>query len=294
MTLAPDKDPDKILSMNSIEVLYDNVMLAIKGVSIQVPKGGIVALLGSNGAGKSTTQKILIGILKNYEGYVQVMRQEPKNLHAEYYESIGVAFEFPNLYSKFTALENLDFFRKLYNGETKEPRTLLALVGLENDGHTRVADYSKGMKMRLNFCRALLNNPEILFLDEPTSGLDPVNLRRIAGIIKDLKSQGKTICITTHDMHVAESLCDRVAFIVDGKIVLINSPRELKLQNGIRTLKLEYREDGNIVKKDFSLENLGENMEFLSLLKNKNIETMHTQEATLEDIFIKTTGRSLL
>ncbi|MCA9733026.1 ABC transporter ATP-binding protein, partial [candidate division KSB1 bacterium] len=250
--------------------------------------------LGPNGAGKSTTQKILIGILKNYEGYVQVMRQEPKNLHAEYYESIGVAFEFPNLYSKFTALENLDFFRKLYNGETKEPRTLLALVGLENDGHTRVADYSKGMKMRLNFCRALLNNPEILFLDEPTSGLDPVNLRRIAGIIKDLKSQGKTICITTHDMHVAESLCDRVAFIVDGKIVLINSPRELKLQNGIRTLKLEYREDGNIVKKDFSLENLGENMEFLSLLKNKNIETMHTQEATLEDIFIKTTGRSLL
>ncbi|KAA3663418.1 MAG: ABC transporter ATP-binding protein [Calditrichaeota bacterium] len=271
-----------------------NSMQTLNNIEFHIKKGEIFGFLGPNGAGKSTTQKVLIGILKSYHGVVKVLGQEPRNSRSEYYEPIGVAFEFPNLYSKFTALENLNFFRKLYKDKTEEPATLLRMVGLENDGNTRVADFSKGMIMRLNFCRSLINKPDILFLDEPTSGLDPVNLRRISGIIQDLKAAGKTICITTHDMHVADTLCDRVAFIVDGRIELIDSPRELKLQNGTRQLKLEYRENGHIVQREFSLENLGNNTEFITILKSKNVETVHTQEATLEDIFIKTTGRRLL
>lgn len=106
------------------------------------------------------------------------MGRELRDMKSDYYEKIGVSFELPNLYSKFTARENLSFFRSLYSGETEEPKKLLSLVDLSGDADIRVSRFSKGMKMRLNFCRAFLNKPEIVFLDEPTSGLDPVNAKR--------------------------------------------------------------------------------------------------------------------
>ncbi|MDP8207660.1 MAG: ABC transporter ATP-binding protein [Candidatus Electryonea clarkiae] len=266
----------------------------IKGISFSVDKGEVFGFLGPSGAGKSTTQKILIGILKKYAGIVSVMGQDINTVKSDYYESIGVAFEFPNLYSRFTALENLNFFKKLYDGETEEPLDLLAMVGLENDANTRIAEFSKGMKTRLNFCRSLLNKPDLIFLDEPTTGLDPVNLRKILDIIRSKKSDGRTICLTTHDMHVADTICDRVAFIVEGKIALTDSPRELKLQHGQHVVRLEYRDNNVLAKADFKLDGIGENQDFLETIRTKPIETIHTQEATLEDIFIKTTGRSLL
>ena len=265
----------------------------LENLGFAIEKGEIFGFLGPNGAGKSTTQKILIGILKEYHGTARVNGQEMRAAKSGFYESIGVAFEFPNLYAKFTALENLQFFRKLYTGKTQAPRALLTLVGLEKDADTRVAAYSKGMKIRLNFCRSLINHPEVLFLDEPTAGLDPVNGRNIRDIIRVQKEAGKTIFITTHNMHVADSLCDRIAFIVDGRIELIDTPRNLKLQHGQRSVRVEYSENGALQKADFALDGIGGNSKFLQIIRNKKIETIHTQEATLEDIFIKTTGRSL-
>jgi fluoroquinolone transport system ATP-binding protein len=258
-----------------------------------VQKGEIFGFLGPSGAGKSTTQKIITGILKNYEGSVRVMGREIRETKSDYYEKIGVSFELPNLYSKFTARENLSFFRSFYSGETEEPQELLALVDLSGDAGTRVSRFSKGMKMRLNFCRAFLNKPEIIFLDEPTAGLDPGNAKRIKDIILDRKGEGKTIFLTTHNMNVAEDLCDRVAFIVNGEIVLIDSPRKLKIDRGRRTLRVEYEEQGATENADFDLTNIGNNEMFLSLIREKKIVTMHTLEATLEDIFIEVTGRSL-
>lgn len=266
----------------------------LKGLNFDINQGEIFGFLGPSGAGKTTTQKILIGILKNYSGHVTVMQKELAALNSDYYESIGVAFEIPNLFTKFTALENLNFFRKLYRGATESPVKLLELVGLEKDAGTRVAEFSKGMKMRLNFCRALMNQPELIFLDEPTAGLDPVNVKKVKDIILAKKAAGKTICITTHDMHIADVLCDRVAFIVDGQIALINSPRNLKIQHGQRIVRLEYQENGAIQFADFNLDELKTSAEFQEILRSKYIETIHTQEATLEDIFIKTTGRSLV
>jgi fluoroquinolone transport system ATP-binding protein len=156
-----------------------------------------------------------------------------------------------------------------------------------------VSDFSKGMKMRLNFCRALLNKPELLFLDEPTSGLDPVNAKMVKDIILRKKSEGSTVFLTTHNMNVAEDLCDRVAFIVNGSISLIDSPRRLMIDRGRKSLRVEYREKQEIRLKDFELSGIGYNEEFLELVRNKDIERMHTQEATLEDIFIEVTGRGL-
>lgn len=265
----------------------------IKGLNFVIGKGEIFGFLGPSGAGKSTTQKIIIGTLKNYLGQIIVMNRELSKYQNDYYEKIGVSFEFPNLYTKFSAFENLSYFGSLYTGPTEDPLQLLQRVGLENDAHSQVAGFSKGMKMRLNFCRALLHRPEILFLDEPTSGLDPVNARIIKEMILEKKAEGKTVFLTTHNMQVAEEICDRVAFIIDGQIRLIDSPHELKLREGKKSVRIEFIENNHISVKDFPLAGIGRDPSFLDIIQNKEIRTIHTQEATLEDIFIKATGRSL-
>ena len=267
---------------------------AVDSVSFEVAPGEIFGFLGPSGAGKSTTQKILIGLLRGYGGRIEILGKDLKDWGPNYYERIGVSFELPNHYQKLTALENLNFFRSLYSKETEGPRELLAMVGLENDADTRVSQFSKGMQMRLTFVRALLNRPELIFLDEPTAGLDPVNGRKMKEIILDLKREGRTIFLTTHDMTVADQLCDRVAFIVDGRISVIESPRELKIRAGERKVRIEYREDSRTANREFSLDGLGEDQGFLDLLRGERIETIHTEEATLEDVFIGTTGRKLV
>ncbi len=266
---------------------------AIRALSFAIAEGEIFGFLGPSGAGKSTTQKILIGLLKDYAGEIQVMGRDLKAWKSDYYERIGVSFEVPNHYTKLTARENLVYFGSLYSQNAQSPASLLGLVGLEEDGDMLVSQYSKGMKNRLNVARALLHDPEVLFLDEPTTGLDPVNARRIKDLIRGQKAAGKTIFLTTHNMTVADELCDRVAFIVDGEIKLVDSPRTLKLQYGRPQVRVEYSADGTLARRDFPLAGLGDNPGFLNLLRTADVQTIHTQEATLEDIFIEVTGRSL-
>lgn len=266
----------------------------LKGLDFSVKEGEIFGFLGPSGAGKSTTQKILIGILKNYEGSVEVMGREIKEWSKDFYEKVGISFELPNLYSKLTAIENLNFIKAFYGENTEDAMKLLEMVGLEDKGNVKVSKYSKGMKMRLNFVRAFIHSPDLIFLDEPTAGLDPVNAKNIKEIILKKKSEGKTIFLTTHNMNVADELCDRVAFIVDGEIVLIDSPKELKIKYGKRNLRVEYyNNDKSTIYRDFNLKDIGYNDKFIELLRKKHIKTIHTGEATLEDIFIKTTGRQL-
>lgn len=266
----------------------------IHGIDFTIKKGEIFGFLGPSGAGKSTTQKILIGLLKKYRGSVIVSDQEVGEKNRDFYEKIGVAFEFPNFYSKLTGLENMDFFNSLYKNSHKDIPSLFKMVNLQDSMNERVGNYSKGMKMRLNFIRSLLHNPDILFLDEITSGLDPVNSRLMKDIIRKMNNDGKTIIITTHNMHDADELCDRVAFIVDGKIPLIDSPRSMKLSCGEKKVRIEYRKSGMLHTADFLIDNIGSNDDFLKIIKNEDIETIHSMESTLEDVFIKVTGRELL
>lgn len=266
----------------------------LRGLDFVIPTGEIFGFLGPSGAGKSTTQKLLIGVLKGYQGSVKVMGSEIRDIGPDYYERIGVAFEFPNFYSKFTVLENLKLFRSLYKGKTEDPMHLLELVNLADAANMKLSQLSKGMKMRLNFCRALLHDPDILFLDEPTSGLDPVNAKRMKELILAKKATGKTVLITTHNMQAAEELCDRVAFIVDGEIKLIDSPRELKLRKGRKELRVEFRKNGQLKEALFPLDGIGGNDRFLKIIKSDMLETIHSQEASLEQIFIEVTGRQLI
>lgn len=266
---------------------------ALHGLNFGIEPGEIFGFLGPSGAGKSTTQKILIGLLQDYQGHIEVLGRELNRWSADYYEKIGVSFEAPNHYLKMSGLENLNYFRSLYEGPTTDPMTLLEMVNLGSDAEQLVAGYSKGMRMRLNFVRALLHQPSLIFLDEPTSGLDPVNARIIKDIILQQKADGRTIFLTTHDMTVADQLCDRVAFIVDGQINLIDSPRNLKLQYGRRDVAVEYGTNGRAQVEEFPLQTLGDNERFLKLLRTQTIQTIHTQETTLEKIFIDVTGRRL-
>jgi fluoroquinolone transport system ATP-binding protein len=266
---------------------------AVSDLSLAIAHGEIFGFLGPSGAGKSTTQKILIRLLTDFTGSARVLGRDLRSWSDDYYERIGVSFEVPNHYSKLTGLENLRYFGALYRGDIAEPMGLLSLVGLAEDAATPVSQYSKGMKNRLNVARALLHHPELLFLDEPTAGLDPVNSRRIKDIITDQRAAGRTVFLTTHDMTVADELCDRVAFILDGRIRLIDSPYSLKLRYGRREVRVEYTKDGARELRDFPLAGLADDADFIATLRDNEVHTIHTREATLEQIFIDVTGSSL-
>ncbi len=263
-------------------------------ISFHVKPGEIIGFLGPSGAGKSTLQKVLCGVLRRYTGTVRVFNTEAKKRTHSFYENIGVDFEFPNFYGKFTALENLNFFSSLYhNGQKASPLLLLERVGLLGEEHKKVSSYSKGMKMRLGFVRALLHNPPLLFLDEPTSGLDPANARTVKDMILEEKQNGKTIILTTHNMHDAAQLCDRVAFIVDGRIKALDTPRSLQ-KDGSETRVIYTRiSGGKEIENSCFLKELGEDGVFMAALKEGAITGIQSKGNTLEDVFISLTGRGL-
>lgn len=265
----------------------------LKKISFEIREGEIFGFLGPSGAGKSTTQKVLNGLLKGFGGSVHINGTDLSRMDRSFYEKIGVAFEFPNLYLKLSALENLQLYASFFKSPTRDPLELLKMVQLADDSDTRVGAFSKGMKMRLSFIRALLNYPELLFLDEPTAGLDPGNARIMKDIIRDLQSQGVTIFLTTHHMDDAGELCKRLAFMVEGRLPVIDATKELRLRHGKKSVRIEYSEGGEIYTDDFSLDHLGSNPVFSDILMNQEILTIHTQEASLEDIFIKVTGQQL-
>jgi len=264
----------------------------IKGISFEVREGEIFGLLGPSGAGKSTTQKILVKLLEEYSGSIQYFGQDLRSIGSSYYEEIGVGFEVPVHFTKLTALENMRFFSGFYK-KTADIHELMERVGLWEYRNIKVGEYSKGMKVRLNFVRAMLNNPRVLFLDEVTNGLDPKNARIIKDMIAEFRDGGGTVFLTTHLMNDVEQLCDRVAFCVNGKLIEVSTPRDLKLKYGKREVTVEYRENGTLATAVFPLDGIGYNEEFLKLIRSERIETIHSGETSMEEIFIIVTGVEL-
>lgn len=281
-----------MFKVEGLEYSYPNSRTkAIDGLDFHVSQGEIYGLLGPSGAGKSTTQKIIIKLLKDYKGSITYKGRPLGSYGSEFYEDIGVCFEMPISFSKLTAMENLDFFRRLYK-KTTDVEPLMRRVGLWEDRDKKAGEYSKGMKIRLNFVRALINDPTVLFLDEPTNGLDPVNARIIKDMILEFKGRGGTVFLTSHIMSDVDQLCDRVGFIINGRIREEDTPRNLKLKYGKKSVKVEYREDGLLKSAEFSMEGIKEEA-FARLIREKQVETIHSGETTLEEIFIKVTGVTL-
>ena len=281
-----------VIEVRNVKKYYGDVR-GVENLSFEVEEGEIYGFLGPNGAGKTTTVKILVKILKDYTGEVRVFGKDLRKWGKDYYNKIGVSFEFPAVYSRLTALENLQFFASFYKKHL-EPINVLKMVGLDKEADQLVAGFSKGMKKKLDLARALLPDPEILFLDEPLEGLDPASARKIKDLLLEMRENGKTIFLTTHNMYVADELCDRVGFIVDGAVRLVDNPSELKVKMGKKLIKVEYTTNGEVSVKEFPLEKIGQNEEFLNILKNYEIRRINTEEPSLEEIFLKVTGRRLV
>ena len=268
---------------------------AVSDVSFTVAPGEIFGLLGPSGAGKSTTQRILTRLNRRFTGTVEVLSRPLQSWDHAYYERIGVGFEVPNHYLRLTGRENLELFASLYRRGAEAVPGLLEQVGLSDVADERVAEYSKGMKMRLGFVRAILNDPGVIFLDEPTAGLDPVNACVLKDLIRAERSRGKTILLTTHNMADVEELCDRVGFLVEGAMSVVDTPTALKARHGRRTVRVTHSRgpDGEEEAAEFPLDGLSTNRRFLQLLTDRHVRTIHSQEAALSDVFAEATGVSL-
>ncbi|MDD5293661.1 MAG: ABC transporter ATP-binding protein [Candidatus Izemoplasmatales bacterium] len=263
----------------------------INGISFNVPEGTIFGLLGPSGAGKSTTQKIMIKLLDGYSGTISYFGKELSSFTKSFYEEIGVGFEMPVHFNKLTGKENLDYFARLYQ-KNVDYEAMMTRLGLFEARNRAVGEYSKGMKVRLNFIRAMLNDPRVIFLDEPTAGLDPKNAKIVKDMIQEAKTAGKTVFITTHLMGDVEQLCDHVVFMNKGLITETASVRDLKMKYGKKEVRVEYYAQDELRHDVFPLDHLGNDEAFLDTITHHRLETIHSGETSLEDIFILVTGET--
>lgn len=280
------------ISVQKLSCWYGNLQ-AVKNIDFEVMPGEILGFLGPNGAGKSTTIKMLTGQLRPGGGKAQVLSREIGREDPQLQAQIGVCFEEKNLYLEMSALENLDFFASLFGIKKPDSMEALQRVGLGDRAKDRVNNYSKGMRQRLMIARAFINKPRVLFLDEPTSGLDPVTAAEIRQTILEESARGAAILLTTHNMMEADQLSHRVAFINEGEIVALDTAENLKLKYGERAVRVRLREDGEVREESIPLDKPEASKRIAELAASPDLMTIHTEEATLESIFIKLTGRRL-
>lgn len=265
---------------------------AVKGIGFDVAPGEILGFLGPNGAGKSTTIKMLTGQLTPKAGAARILGVDVALDDPTVQAQIGVCFEEKNLYLNMTAVENLEFFASLFGIRDVDAIGVLRRVGLADRARDRVSTFSKGMRQRMMISRAFINKPKVLFLDEPTDGLDPVTSAAIRATIREEAERGAAVLLTTHDMFEADELSDRVAFINEGEIVALDSAENLKLKYGHRSVLVRLRDGDGVREERLGLGD-GSSARLAELAASPDLLTIHTEEATLEQIFIQLTGRGL-
>ena len=263
---------------------------AVDGISFTAREGEILGLLGHNGAGKTTTIRMLTGRARPTSGGARVCGYDVVHEREHMKPLINLVFEDHNLYVRLSGRENLQLFADLYGVSRARADELLQTVGLGEVAGRKVKTYSSGMKQRLLVARALINRPRVLFLDEPTRGLDPTSAREVRAMVRDQAEQGTAVFLTTHYMEEADELCDRVAFLSSGKIVALDTPRELKLRYGERTARvlLASREEHNL-----RLDDPHDAARLERWMTEGQVLTVHSQEGTLEDVFVNLAGRPL-
>jgi ABC-2 type transport system ATP-binding protein len=306
-----------IISVENLKKYYKDVK-AVDDISLNVEEGEIFGFLGPNGAGKTTTIKMLVTLLKPTEGTAKIVNNDINKDPGKVRRNIGIVFQDPALDDRLTGKENLDFHARMY-GMKKEKREerikeVLKLVDLEDKASTLVKNYSGGMKRRLEIARGLMHYPKILFLDEPTLGLDPQTRRSVWDYIRNLNEKEKiTIFLTTHYMEEADYLCNRVAIIDKGKILVIDTPLKLKSQIGKDVITLSCSKSeicADSLKKEKWVESIKvhdssitigtkEIEKKLPLIikmaeeNNVEINSIDIRKPTLEDVFLYYTGKKI-
>jgi ABC-2 type transport system ATP-binding protein len=280
--------------MNAIEVekllRAFNGLKAVDNISFSVAAGEIFGFLGHNGAGKTTTIRMLSGQLLPSSGGARVAGCDVITEQRRLKPLIGVVSEHQNLYERMSGRENLEFAVRLYGQNIRRVDEALEKVGLLDRAKDNVRNYSNGMKQRLLIARALLHRPQIIFLDEPTRGLDPVVGREIRRLIVDLSEQGVTVFLTTHYMEEADQLCGRVAFLSEGRIVALDTPNNLKVAHGQKSVTVTLDNDQSL---SIALHDQDAGKQLEKLVSDGHVRTLHSAEATLEDVFLRIAGRGL-
>ena len=263
---------------------------AVDGISFTAAPGEILGFLGHNGAGKTTTVRMLTGRAQPTAGSARVLGFDVTRERQRLKPLINLVFEDQNLYQRLTGRENLRLFARLYGTPDARVDELLEVVGLADAARRKVKTYSNGMKQRLMVARGLVNRPRVLFLDEPTRGLDPASAREVRRLVRELAEGGATVFLTTHYMEEADELCHRVAFLSRGRMVALDTPRELKLRYGERTaLVLLTSREEHLVK----LGDAADAARLARWMEAGEVLTVHSREGTLEDVFVNLAGRPL-
>jgi ABC-2 type transport system ATP-binding protein len=303
--------PPAIIQVENLIKNYGDVQ-AVRGVSFTVEQGEVFGLLGPNGAGKTSTVEILEGLRSPDSGRVSVCGLDPQKNPEALKHEIGAALQSTSLPDKLRVAEALQLFGSFYKRH-RSPEELLKRFGLEEKRNTFYSQLSGGQKQRLALAMALLNDPKVLFFDEPTSGLDPQVRREIYDIITELRTEKKTIVMTTHYIEEAERLCDRVAIVDHGQVIALGTPRELKERSGDKT-RLEVRlartepqetlktldgvDECRILGESYILQCQRPPQAIVSLVKyleaqNNELVSLEIASPSLEDVFIELTGRRL-
>lgn len=260
----------------------------LKKLSLTVLSGEIFGLLGPSGAGKTTLIKLLTGQL-SYTGTAEILNKSCNHLDRSIYSEIGMVMDNSGIYERLTCYDNMILFAKFNHIKKDEVIRVLKRVGL-TDLKTPAGRFSKGMKQRLVLARALLHHPKLLFLDEPTSGLDPATANEIHQLLLELKAEGTTIFLTTHNMAEAHKLCDHIALLNEGSIIEFGIPDELCRKYNKDNIISILSTDGQTITIVNNPENAKQIADFFAEGK---VEAIHSSEPTLETVFMTLTGREL-
>ena len=302
---------ETVIEVKNLYKSYGDVE-AVTGISFTVSKGEIFGMLGPNGAGKTTTMEIVEGIRNADSGEVEVLGMNIRQHQRQVKANIGVQLQTTSLYPRLSVREVLDLFGSFFPTHVSVDK-LIEMVELEDSRSKRCINLSGGQQQRLSVALAMVNNPSILFLDEPTSGLDPQSRHNIWKVIEYVRSEGKSVFITTHYMEEAERLCDRLAIIDHGKIIVTDRPETLIAQHFKEEaieFELDQRIDEEVFRQMAGVTNAQmENGKMtiyssevpitisalMELAKQRNIQltNLYVRRATLEDVFLKLTGRKI-
>lgn len=279
-----------MIQVNELEKSFGSER-ALRGITFNVEAGQIFGLLGPSGSGKTTTIKIMTGEFKPSGGEVNVNSYNYKHFAKnDYVSSLGILSDKSSLYERLTVKDNLELFRKLYNAPKGSVEKVLKDVGLESEIDKTVSKLSKGMKQRILLCKAVIHRPAILFLDEPTSALDPATTEKIHDMLEELRDDGTTILLTTHNMDEATRLCDKVAFLYQGIIQDSGAPSDLRHKYKREEVHITYN-DGTMK----TVEKKEENRQLLNnVLFSEEVADVRTDFPTLGEVFKKVTGKELV